>query len=347
LKPIISLLAVFCFGFKLHCQSLISSASANFLQANHHITYSVGEPIIQYAKSISKSALIGVQQPLYENMFGEPSLVYSTISANPTQIDANAISTSAITVTLKDSDNETIPWGGEIIEVLASLGSISSVTDNNNGTYSATLTSSQAPGTSTLTYEVNGFLGNNTAEVDFLADCSGVSDDVNIPDGNLGTQIILARKTISTGGKVNSGQEVTLVSGQSISLKPGFTVSPGGLFTARIDLNLARIANCISLTDLPISMDESSDHINQLNLYPNPTSESVTIEFNLENPTSVTISIFDFMGKLIKTIDANTLYGQGAQRKEISVNQFGEGIYTIRVSTENWVESKSLVIIKN
>jgi hypothetical protein len=53
------------------------------------------------------------------------------------------------------------------------------------------------------------------------------------------------------------------------------------------------------------------------------------------------------MGKLIKTIDANTLYGQGAQRKEISVNQLGGGIYTIRVSTENWVETKSLVIIKN
>jgi hypothetical protein len=340
-------LGAFLWSSSLYCQSYIGPASNIVSTGEYKISYSVGEAIIGYNSAGSYSALIGMQQPLYENMFGEPSLTYSTIFANPTQIDADGASTSSITVTLKDSDNEAIPWGGETIEIIPTLGSMSSVTDNNNGTYVATLTSSDAPGTSTITYEINGFEGSNTAEVDFLEDCSEVPEDVDIPDGDLGSQTIIARNTISTGGTVATGNEVTLVSGTSITLKPGFTVSPGALFTARIDGNLARIANCASIIESPVVLNEEVTSSNQLMLYPNPSSGAVTAQFNLENATRATLRVFDFMGRLVQSLSSNTFYNSGFNEENLDLKELKGGVYTVQVSTAEWTDSKNIVIVKS
>jgi hypothetical protein len=330
-----------------YCQSYIGASSNTVSTGEYKVSYSVGEAIIGFNSDGSYSALIGMQQPLYENMFGEPSFTYSTISANPTQIDADGTSTSSITVTLKDSDNEAIPWGGEMIEIIPTLGSMSSVTDNNNGTYAATLTSSDAPGTSTITYEINGFEGSNTAEVDFLEDCGEVPEDVDIPDGDLGSQTFIARNTISTGGTVATGNEVTLVSGTSITLKPGFTVSPGALFKARIDGNLARIANCASISDAPIVINEKVTSSNQLTLYPNPSSGIVTAQFNLEYATKATLRVFDFMGRLVQYLSPNTFYNSGFNEENLNLKELKGGVYTVQVSTAEWTESKNIVIVKS
>jgi hypothetical protein len=340
-------LAAFLLNIFLYAQSYIGSNSSIVSTGEYNISYSVGEVIIGYNSDGSNSALIGMQQPLYVNMFGAPSLTYSTISANPSQIDADGASTSSITVTLKDSDNEAIPWGGEMIEIIPSLGSMSPVTDNNNGTYAATLTSSDAPGTSTITYEINGFEGSNTAEVDFLEDCSEVPEDVDIPDGDLGSQTIIARNTISTGGTVATGNEVTLVSGTSITLKPGFTVSPGALFSARIDGNLARITNCASVSEPPVVINEEVKTSNQLMLYPNPSSGIVTAHFNLEHTTKATLRVFDFMGRLIQTLSLNTFYSRGFNEENLNLKELKGGVYTVQVSTAEWTESKNIVIVKS
>jgi hypothetical protein len=334
--------------FCISSQNLIGSNSNNITEGGYFITYSVGESIIGYVKDESSSALIGVQQPLYENMYGLPSLTYSTISANPTQIDADGASTSSITVSLKDGDNEAIPWGGETVEIIPTLGTMTSVTDNNNGTYAATLTSSTAPGTSTINFEVNGFQGSNTAEVDFLADCVDVPEDVDIPDGDLGSQTIIARKTISTGGSVMAGNEVTLVSGTSITLTAGFAVQPGALFSARIDNNLARIANCEDIIAPPIVFEDHNNIIQEnLELYPNPSTGEVNLQFNLENASMVTLRVYDFMGKLIQSFKEGTQYYSGLNAEELNLSLLKGGVYTIQVATKEWVASKSLVIVKN
>ena len=98
---------------------------------------------------------------------GPPSGATSEITADPSAIDADGSSTSTITVLLRDPFGNALITGGANITVSTTLGTLSPVTDNGNGTYSATLTSSTTAGTATISGTVNGAAISDTATVDF------------------------------------------------------------------------------------------------------------------------------------------------------------------------------------
>ena len=96
-----------------------------------------------------------------------PSASQSTISASPTSIVADGATTSTITVQLKNSSGSNLTFGGSTVVLSTTLGSLGSVTDNGDGTYTATLTSSVTSGTATITGTVNGSSITDDAEVEF------------------------------------------------------------------------------------------------------------------------------------------------------------------------------------
>ena len=100
----------------------------------------------------------------------------STITAAPTSIYADGIATSTITVQLKDANGNNLTSGGDTVGLATTLGSVGSVTDNSDGTYTATLTSGTTIGTATVTGTVNAAAITDNATVDFTAppwpDCS-------------------------------------------------------------------------------------------------------------------------------------------------------------------------------
>ena len=86
----------------------------------------------------------------------------TTITASPTSITADGTSTSTITVQLKDASGTNVATGAGYTVVLATTaGTLSSVTNNNNGTFTATLTAPTSVGTGSLT--ISGTL--NSAEI--------------------------------------------------------------------------------------------------------------------------------------------------------------------------------------
>lgn len=95
------------------------------------------------------------------------STVNSTISAASTSIAANGISTTTITIQLKDASNINLTTSGGVVTVNTSAGTVGTVTDNNDGTYTVTLTSAVAPASATISYSINGTAANNTAIVTF------------------------------------------------------------------------------------------------------------------------------------------------------------------------------------
>lgn len=98
---------------------------------------------------------------------GTPDETTSVISANPTFIASDGTSTSTITVQLRDSEDNNLTSGGHNIQLSTNAGSLSGVTDNSDGTYSATLTSSTNSETATITGTVNGNTITDNAEVRF------------------------------------------------------------------------------------------------------------------------------------------------------------------------------------
>jgi hypothetical protein len=99
----------------------------------------------------------------------------STITADPTSIAADGSTTSTITVQLKDESGN-ITTGGDNVVLFTDLGTISSVTDNGNGTYTATLTSSATSGKATITGIYNGIDFSDTAEVFFTLPATQLTD---------------------------------------------------------------------------------------------------------------------------------------------------------------------------
>ena len=87
---------------------------------------------------------------------GAPYPGTSLVDAVPGSIPANGTSTSTVTVRLKDDQGNNITGGGDAVTVTTSNGSLGSVTDNGNGTYSAILTSSTIAGPAVLRSTVNG-----------------------------------------------------------------------------------------------------------------------------------------------------------------------------------------------
>ncbi len=100
---------------------------------------------------------------------GAASASTTTIAANPSVILNNGFSTSTITIQLKDSEGNNRTTGGETIVLSTTDGSLGSVTDNGNGTYSATLTSSVIAGTATITGTLNAAAITDNAQVEFAA----------------------------------------------------------------------------------------------------------------------------------------------------------------------------------
>ena len=100
---------------------------------------------------------------------GAADVTTSTISASPTTILNDGISTSAITVQLKDAFGNNRATSGGTVALSATDGSLSAVSDNTDGTYSATLTSSTSTVTSTITGTLDAISISNDTEVEFAS----------------------------------------------------------------------------------------------------------------------------------------------------------------------------------
>ncbi|MFC6997202.1 invasin domain 3-containing protein [Rufibacter roseus] len=106
-------------------------------------------------------------KPVVTFVVGSASGATSTIAASEPSIPANGTSTSVITVALFDAQGNEITTGGHTVVLSTTLGTLGAVTDNNNGTYSAVLTSGTIDGVALISGTVNGAPISNTASVVF------------------------------------------------------------------------------------------------------------------------------------------------------------------------------------
>lgn len=95
-----------------------------------------------------------------------------------------------------------------------------------------------------------------------------------------------------------------------------------------------------NLTVLGVSEMNGPIH---LNLYPNPSSETVTINFDLLNVEVIQIELFDVLGVKHRTMKLDGRIG--ANSIDISVNQLENGMYFLNLSTRS--SEKIITFIKD
>jgi gliding motility-associated-like protein len=152
-----------------HTLVYLKQGSTQFCYVGHKINGSMGDgtsaasDVVAFDCNNTPSLYICGSVPVVA------SPITSLISANPTSINADGTSTSTITIQLKDALGNNLTSTGGTITVATSAGTLGTVVDNNNGTYTVILTSSNTATTANITYVLNGTTGTNTASVAFVS----------------------------------------------------------------------------------------------------------------------------------------------------------------------------------
>jgi large repetitive protein len=166
---------------------------------------------------------------------GPASGATTTIGAIPTVIVADGVSASAVTVTVRDAGGNVRTAGGDAVVLAATLGTLSPVTDNGDGTYGATLTAGAVAGTATVTGTVNAEVIADDAVVEFTAGAAATLEVAGFPDpvtaGTAGSLTVTARDSF---GNVATGYAgtVTVTSSDGAALLPApyaFTAGDAGV----------------------------------------------------------------------------------------------------------------------
>ncbi len=82
-----------------------------------------------------------------------------------------------------------------------------------------------------------------------------------------------------------------------------------------------------------------------MNIYPNPSTESINVSFRLTKTSDVKLSIIDFTGAEIFTSVEEKLT-QGNHAQNIKISQFSAGTYIVNLRIDGLNESRKLVTIK-
>ena len=151
------------------------------------------------------------------------SALNSTISASPSAISADGASTSTVTVQAEDAYGNNLTTGGATVNLSTSLGRLGPVTDNGDGTYSATLTSSTAPGTATVTGTINGAAITHTATVAFNSGYWTVAGD--------GGVFSFGPNFYGSTGNLKLNQPVFAITSTADGKGYWFVARDGGVFT--------------------------------------------------------------------------------------------------------------------
>ncbi len=94
-----------------------------------------------------------------------------------------------------------------------------------------------------------------------------------------------------------------------------------------------------------IGINTVNRQIGNLEIYPNPVKDKMTVSFTLDHPNSVIVSIYDVLGKEVMALNKAS-YGEGIQNVNINTQQLNNGIYIVKVQTQEGVISKKILINK-
>lgn len=138
---------------------------------NPHNNQTVNELMVEFPGTVNNTngSICLDELRVRDTIDPPPSALTSTITADPTTLTADGTSTSTITVRLKGAKGDDLARGGAEVTLATTRGTLSAVTDDNDGTYTATLTASTSAGLATISGTVNGAAIVDTATVNFAA----------------------------------------------------------------------------------------------------------------------------------------------------------------------------------
>jgi len=106
---------------------------------------------------------------------------------------------------------------------------------------------------------------------------------------------------------------------------------------SELNFELETLGNAISTDELITSDD--------LNIFPNPTSGDLNIEFTLSDNSYGNINVLNLLGKRVHTI-TNQVLNQGKNQLQIDMSYLTDGIYFLQISAEGKQTTRKFQVMK-
>ena len=120
----------------------------------------------------------------------------------------------------------------------------------------------------------------------------------------------------------------------TIESKGTFITAIPSLFQAQLN---ERLSNSLSVHEINFSYEN-----NDINLFPNPASDSITIKTTMNLKTALSINIYNATGQQVKRFQVN----QNNINKEYSISDLKEGIYFVHFTTTEIIKALKLIVRK-
>ncbi|MCB0806000.1 MAG: T9SS type A sorting domain-containing protein [Bacteroidales bacterium] len=80
-----------------------------------------------------------------------------------------------------------------------------------------------------------------------------------------------------------------------------------------------------------------------VNVYPNPFRDQLTVDYSVNGNSAVTISIFNTFGQTIRSMETRQNVAAGTHRVNINTRDLENGIYFIRIETQEYSQLKRII----
>jgi hypothetical protein len=204
------------------------------------------------------------------------------------------------------------------------------ITDANSSSYQAT-----EGGTYTVeVIDLDNFCSNTS--VDFVIQSVEVTSPDITFDGDFTLFVTMPDSQYSYQWYDNDDNLV----GSGDSLKPD---QSGSYYAVAVDT----VSGCTSAPSevvkaLLSSLDQLASSVAEINLYPNPASDHITVSFNLVKPQPVKLTMHDLFGKTIKIQTLSPSAGSFQQR--IKLGRIPSGIYVVSLEFEDGTFREKVVV---
>ncbi|WP_213619995.1 invasin domain 3-containing protein [Paenibacillus sp. J22TS3] len=253
---------------------------------------------------------------------------------------ADGSSQTPITVKLRDVQGNEITSGGETVAVTSTLGTVGPVTDNGDGTYTATLTAPTAVGTATVSASVGGKPLTRTAAVQLVAGApSAETSTVEtaaavLPADGTRQTVVTVKLRDAYGNELKTGGAAIAITSTSGTVSP-VTDNGDGTYTARLtaptEVGTATVSASVGGT--PLASTASVQFVVGA-----PSKETSTIEAadatlpaDGTSHTEITVRLKDAQGRAL-TSGGAFVFIDSTLGEVTEVRDNEDGTYTARLT---------------
>ncbi len=87
--------------------------------------------------------------------------------------------------------------------------------------------------------------------------------------------------------------------------------------------------------------NKNKNYISDIKLYPNPVADNATVEYNLTEKASITISIYDINGRLLSNEQLGNKVGNQSER--INTSNLTPGMYILQLRAGNDITTSKFI----